>query len=267
MHKKPIEKLVFLRFLIGLTAVCLGFWPGCTSSRIDLAVLSPQDCQQVENIVDRLEPMIQQRRIQEDLPTLTFEDLFTPLNKKQRIFLRLFLNLDVQQLKLAIPYQGIPSKAPDLIAVRDQIITQADGRTEELPVQFLPVPVYEAFSTMVNQMKQDIGAGIYVESGYRSAAYQLYLFLLYLKNHDYSIMETARFAAWPGYSEHGWPEHQALDIITEQGINGQNNPEELTATKQYQWMLENAGRFGFELSYPKGSVMAFEPWHWRYKGS
>jgi len=267
MRKEQIKKFVFLRFSIGIAAVCMGFLYGCTAGRINIAALSPEDRQHVESIIDRLGPMIQQRRIQEDLAALTFEDLFVPLDKKQKSFLRRFLNLDVRRLQLTIPYQGIPTQTPDFIALRGQTITRTDGRTEELPVQFLPIPVYEAFSAMVSQMKQDIGAGIYVESGYRPAAYQLYLFLVYLKNHEYSVLKTARFAAWPGYSEHGWPQHQAIDIITEQGINGQDNPEEMTATKQYQWMLENAGRFGFEMSYPEGSAMAFEPWHWRYKGS
>ena len=40
-----------------------------------------------------------------------------------------------------------------------------------------------------------------------------------LKNHSYSIRETAKFVALPGYSEHGDPNHQAIDFINENGVN------------------------------------------------
>ncbi len=35
----------------------------------------------------------------------------------------------------------------------------------------------------------------------------------------------------------------------------------------YQWLLENAHRYGFILSYPPGNAFyKFEPWHWRFVG-
>jgi LAS superfamily LD-carboxypeptidase LdcB len=38
-------------------------------------------------------------------------------------------------------------------------------------------------------------------------------------------------------------------------------------TKEYQWLLTNAHRFGFILSYPSGNTFyIFEPWHWRFVG-
>ena len=114
-------------------------------------------------------------------------------------------------------------------------------------------------------MQKDIGKRLYVESGYRSSAYQLYLFVSYLKNHSYSIKETAKFVALPGYSEHGDPQHQAIDFINENGIN-QDRPKEFENLPEYQWLLANAGKFGFVLSYPRNSKegITFEPWHWRY---
>jgi LAS superfamily LD-carboxypeptidase LdcB len=244
---------------------CLLGVSGCVCTRIDVDSLSQDDRMQVESVVTALEPMLQERRNRGDLAALTFEELYALLSREQRAFLRAFANLDARRLNLAIPYLGIPGKEPELVVIRGQMVTNAGGKATEIPPQFLPRPVYEAYTAMVEQMKRDIGAGIFVESGYRSAAYQLYLFLYYLKNHDYSIRQTARFVAWPGYSEHGWPPRQAMDIITEQDINGQDNPADMEATAQYQWMLKNASRFGFELSYPKDSAMAFEPWHWRFK--
>jgi D-alanyl-D-alanine carboxypeptidase len=107
-----------------------------------------------------------------------------------------------------------------------------------------------------------------VESAYRSSAYQLYLFVYYLSNHDYSIRETAKWVALPGYSEHGDPEHLALDFINANGINGEYNTPEFEALPEYQWLLQNAASFGFSLSYPKtqNTGITYEPWHWRYDG-
>jgi D-alanyl-D-alanine carboxypeptidase len=39
-------------------------------------------------------------------------------------------------------------------------------------------------------------------------------------------------------------------------------------TPAHQWMLKNAYKFGFVLSYPeKNSYYVFEPWHWRFVGT
>jgi D-alanyl-D-alanine carboxypeptidase len=38
-------------------------------------------------------------------------------------------------------------------------------------------------------------------------------------------------------------------------------------TSAYQWMLNNAYKYGFILSYPKNNgYYVFEPWHWRFVG-
>jgi LAS superfamily LD-carboxypeptidase LdcB len=239
------------------------FIAGC-GSNINIVKPSNPDKVMVEQVVKRLEPMIEQRRSQGDIAALTFEELYSPLNGDERVFLRRFQNLDTRLLNITIPYQGIPSKTSDLVVIKSQIMKLAENETQEIPPQFLPRNVYNAYTAMMAAMKKNIGKTLYVESGYRSAAYQLYLFVFYLKNHDYSIRETARFVAWPGYSEHGQPAHQAIDFVNEQGIDGQSNPAAFEALEEYQWMLRHAGQYRFTLSYPQGSKMAFEPWHWHY---
>jgi hypothetical protein len=38
-------------------------------------------------------------------------------------------------------------------------------------------------------------------------------------------------------------------------------------TEEYKWLLDNAHKYGFILSYPKDDTYyIFEPWHWRYVG-
>lgn len=251
-----------------LKTICLGLlgvllFAGC-GSNINVVKLSDTDRAMVVRVVKRLEPMIEQRRSQGDIAALSFEELYRPLDSEERAFLRRFQNLDTRLLNITIPYQGIPSKTPDLVVIKGQMMKLAENKTQEIPPQFLPRGVYDAYTAMTTAMKKDLGKTLYVESGYRSAAYQLYLFVFYLKNHDYSIRETARFVAWPGYSEHGQPAHQAIDFVNEWGIDGQSAPAAFEVLEEYQWMLRHAGQYGFILSYPRGSKMTFEPWHWHY---
>jgi D-alanyl-D-alanine carboxypeptidase len=91
--------------------------------------------------------------------------------------------------------------------------------------------------------------------------------VFYLSNHEYSIKETAKFVALPGYSEHGAPKFQAIDFINAEGINGEDNPQEFEDLAENKWLLEHAGEFGFVLSYPKDAPggITWEPWHWRYE--
>ena len=64
-------------------------------------------------------------------------------------------------------------------------------------------------------------------------------------------------------------EHLAIDFINANGVNGEKNVAEFEALPEFQWLLRNAGKFGFVLSYPKnaGFGITYEPWHWHYDGT
>lgn len=70
------------------------------------------------------------------------------------------------------------------------------------------------------------------------------------------------FSADQGYSEHQLG--TAVDMTDpETGATSQS----FAKTKAYKWLLENAYRYGFILSYPEGNQFyIFEPWHWRFVG-
>ena len=139
-------------------------------------------------------------------------------------------------------------------------------QTCALPI-LLPRPVYEAYEAMMQAMERDLRKRLLVESGYRAPAYQLYLFLFYIPKHGSSIRETNRFVALPGYSEHGYPPRQAIDFINQDGVNGEDHPEEFEALPEFRWLTQHAQQFGFYLSYPRdnASHTAYEPWHWHYE--
>lgn len=250
------------------------FFSGCASVAKNPAVelniekLTPEHIAQVKTLVTKLEPFIQKKDREGKLPSFTFKQLESPLNPGEKRFLLAFRELKADEAGVRIPFQGFSQGEKDLVRLDSQKI-RMKGKIKEIPPQFLSPAVYQSYQFMMRAMEHDIGKQLFVESGYRSSAHQLYLFIYYLSNHDYSIRETVKWVALPGYSEHGNPEHLAIDFINEEGINGEYNIAEFEVLPEYQWLLKNAGRFGFSLSYPKNAMagITYEPWHWRYNGT
>ncbi|MES2749608.1 MAG: M15 family metallopeptidase [Patescibacteria group bacterium] len=103
------------------------------------------------------------------------------------------------------------------------------------------------------------GIKIWVVSAYRSFNEQASLKGAYTQTYG-SGANT--FSADQGYSEHQLG--TTLDFTTE-GLGG--GLDGFEGTPAYTWMLENASKYGFTLSYPKGNAYyVFEPWHWRFVG-
>ena len=110
------------------------------------------------------------------------------------------------------------------------------------------------------------GVSLGVTSGFRSLAHQQAV-------HDNAVardgMESAEsVSARPGYSEH--QTGLAVDF------SGSSRPGCLLEncfgqTPESDWLVANAGRFGFLLRYPEGKTdvtgYAPEPWHWRWVGT
>lgn len=114
----------------------------------------------------------------------------------------------------------------------------------------------------LNEMIEDAledGIKIWVVSAYRSFNEQASLKGAYTQTYG-SGANT--FSADQGYSEHQLG--TTIDFTTE-GLGGGLNGFE--GTPAYEWLLKNASKYGFTLSYPKGnSYYVFEPWHWRFVG-
>ena len=252
-------------FKVILMAGFLFFIARGANAELNLKRLCDEDIKRVENLITKLTPLIKERDTKENLATLTFPELYAPLNKEEQEFLKSFQNLKAKKVGVKIPYRGMATGKEDLAVIKGQKV-KMKGEPTQLPPQFLPRDVYEKYLKMMEAMEKDLGKHLYIESGYRSSAYQLYLFIFYLKNHGFSIRETAKYVTLPGFSEHGAPKHQAIDFINAQGISGETNPKEFENLVEYEWLLKNGGKFGFVLSYPKGAPgITFEPWHWRYE--
>jgi len=71
------------------------------------------------------------------------------------------------------------------------------------------------------------------------------------------------FSADQGYSEH------QLGTTLDFSDAATNGPYlSFQDTESYNWLLKNAYRYGFTLSYPDNNgFYIFEPWHWRFVGT
>ena len=77
--------------------------------------------------------------------------------------------------------------------------------------------------------------------------------------------EAARWVARPGTSEH--QTGLAVDIVS---LSNQMLDETQESTPEFQWLAENAWKYGFILRYPEDKSektgIAYEPWHFRFVG-
>ena len=254
----PLRLFVSIVLLLNLSA-------GAAFS-LDVERLTPPERHLTKTTLKALKLCIDPRKVSGSMNLMSFEELVAPLSSEQKNFLEEIRQSDPHALGATAHTFGPPLPDTLFIKLPDQQVRRNDVSVP-LPRQYLPKDVDEAYQRMMKAMQKEIGKVLYVESGYRSPAYQLYLFLYYLRKHHYSVKETNRFVALPGHSEHGAPERQAIDFINEEGINGEDNPEAFEALPEYKWLSRHAKRYGFFLSYPRNNPWgtSFEPWHWHYE--
>lgn len=104
------------------------------------------------------------------------------------------------------------------------------------------------------------GLDLKVTSGYRSFDTQSGLKASYKVT--YGAGTANQFSADQGYSEHQLG--TAVDFTTSTASTDLTGFEQ---TPEYEWLQNNAYRYGFILSYPPNNTYyIFEPWHWRFVG-
>jgi zinc D-Ala-D-Ala carboxypeptidase len=118
------------------------------------------------------------------------------------------------------------------------------------------------------QMEADAkaqGVSLSVISGYRSVEEQDVLFFDVKEQRVEGATKRAEVSAPPGYSEHhtGY----ALDL-GDANVPATNLNPQFEKTAAFQWLVKNAAKYSFELSFPKNNSqgISYEPWHWRFVG-
>jgi len=222
------------------------------------------DRQALASILDKMGR--DDRSTKRSLATLSFDELYQTLNQDEIAVIRQLLALEPKELGFLGPFITLADPPNDLVELKNQVY-EREGKKVTIANRHLPKPVWQAFAKMQQAIKEDIGSRLMVESGYRSPAHQAIVFLTYLEKFDFNIKKVAAGVALPGYSQHGDPVNTAMDVINQDGVPTDEEPHLFAETKEYEWLLKNAERFNFHLSYPKDNQhsVKFEPWHWQYR--
>ena len=124
---------------------------------------------------------------------------------------------------------------------------------------YLKSEVNKRLESMLNEAKRD-KVDLKVLSAYRSFDTQNSL------KSNYSVTYGSganQFSADQGYSE-----HQLGTTVDFTSAENNNTLTGFQNTKAYKWLVDNAYKYGFVLSYPENNAYyVFEPWHWRFVGT
>jgi D-alanyl-D-alanine carboxypeptidase len=153
----------------------------------------------------------------------------------------------------AIAARGLPfhSEADNLVSIGLDIENREQWMTPEAAA---------AWRTMQNAAAAD-GVTLVVVSAFRSVAQQTSIIERKIaRGLTFDAILVA--SAPPGFSEHHTG--RAIDIGTPGSAALE---EEFADTTAFQWLMVNAARFGFSLSYPRNNRYGFlfEPWHWLHR--
>ena len=147
-----------------------------------------------------------------------------------------------------LPYNEVPKDK--LILIEPDLEVHIDMR--------------DSLLNMREEAKKD-GIHLVFLSGYRSINLQNDIFYSLKSLRNQEAAERARVSAPPGYSEHSTG--FAIDIgdATRRETDFET---EFENTKAFKWLVNNAAKFHFKLSFTKDNkYIDYEPWHWRYEGS
>ena len=118
----------------------------------------------------------------------------------------------------------------------------------------------DAYEEMAKAAQKD-KRKLVVMSAYRSYDYQVNLYNRYAKKDGTDKADT--YSGRPGFSEH--QTGLAFDLY-----NGKTVYTRFEETKEFEWMQENAYKYGFILRFPKDKERetgyVYEAWHYRYVG-
>lgn len=155
---------------------------------------------------------------------------------------------------------GVPAdygRSRALTIVREPAFLHFIGIDIHAREQWLAPPAARAFLRMRDQAAHD-RVPLQLVSAFRSTQYQLGILERKLERRQ-SIEDILRVSAAPGYSEHH--SGRAIDLTTPGFAALEDAFEQSDA---FAWLVLNAARYGFALSYPRGNPhrIAYEPWHW-----
>ncbi|MBB3349065.1 M15 family metallopeptidase [Sphingomonas sp. BK069] len=184
-------------------------------------------------------------------------------------------------LILAVPLFALAAPAQAQLCDNSNVRMGADGRAfghlpygDAPPGELVAVPEGLAVGSCV--LRRDVvpdlarliaasGGQVRALSCHRSISYQQAVFC---REAQTAAGERALSVAPPGHSEHATG--YALDFAFRPRVNDCPDAEACgAATPAFRWLVANAARYGFEMSFPAGNRqrVKWEPWHWRWVGA
>ena len=200
---------------------------------------------------------------------MDYDSFLRVLNPLERALVKRLYSINPAELGFTGPFYS--KEKPGRLVKLDSVEFKTSGKPRSSGVQYCPAHSYEDFKQMAEDYFNETGRKIFIDSGYRSPGRQAYVFIRSLvRNNGYSLNKTAKWVAMPGFSEHGSPVNNAVDISNEEGINGFSDdqvPEDFEKTPEYDWLRKNAINYNFYLSYPRDNEhgVGYEPWHWHWE--
>jgi D-alanyl-D-alanine carboxypeptidase len=147
-------------------------------------------------------------------------------------------------------------RPPDLVSVSNAGI-EGSGQLRAIVIDDLRAMARAA---------RKAGAGIAIRSAFRSYSQQVAVFNGWVAKSGYQ--QALLYSARPGHSEHQLG--TTADFRSASSATPPWGYSDWATTKSGRWMQQNAWKYGWVLSYPKGKqkivCYGYEPWHWRYVG-
>jgi D-alanyl-D-alanine carboxypeptidase len=144
------------------------------------------------------------------------------------------------------------------------VIISSYGARQYQRFEYLHPEAAEALMNMIYTAR-DEGVWLVPVSGFRTLEEQQFLFERQIQKRG-TKENAAKVSAPPGHSEH----HTGFAIdLTDGNFPKKDLTIDFENTPAYQWLINHAQEFGFELSFPRNNLqgVSYEPWHWRYIGS
>ena len=186
------------------------------------------------------------------------------------------IKTDIQVGELTLPISFYSSKSIkvandqwNLILVDNNHPIKEDNQIELVELANgvqVDARIYSDLQDMLDDARGD-GLALFVREGYRSEEQQKEIMQEYIKRyekqgHNYFVSrkQARKYVALPRTSEH------------ELGLSVDINADTNVCSKEevYNWLNQNAYRYGFIKRYPKDKVditgINNEPWHYRYVG-
>ena len=127
--------------------------------------------------------------------------------------------------------------------------------------EYLLTPAAAAAWRALRAAAADDGVALKIVSAFRSVDRQTEIVREKLAR-GLTLEAIFSSSAPPGYSEHHTG--RAVDVGT---MGVPDLEEDFEDTPAFRWLVANAGRFGFVLSFPRDNPQGYvyEPWHWCYQ--